>query len=104
MLWGEKRFQGLILGSGSAKQTWTTGEQQVHIHIHHKTSTILYIDIWTSSPGRKSKGQGVKTSVSTLRRDQDSRVMAKRGGMEWMKEGGGGYEQPLEMIMAGLVL
>jgi len=30
--------------------------------------------------------------------------MAKREGMEWMKEGGGEYEQPLEMIMAGLVL
>ena len=77
MFGGEKRFQGLILGSGSAKQTWTTGEQQAHIHIHHKTSTILYIDIWTSSPGRKSKGQKVKISVSTLRRDQDSRAMGR---------------------------
>lgn len=51
------------------KQTWTTGEQQAHIHIHHKTSTILYIDIWTSSPGRRVK-------EAALRRDQDRRAMA----------------------------
>lgn len=56
------------------KQTWTTGEQQAHIHIHHKTSTILYIDIWTSSPGRRVK-------EAALRRDQDRRAMAKWGGM-----------------------
>lgn len=32
------------------KQTWTTDGQQAYIYIHHKT--ILYIDIWASSPGR----------------------------------------------------
>lgn len=41
------------------RKTWTTGEQQAHVHIHHKTSTILYINIWTSSPGgREGKGWG----------------------------------------------
>lgn len=48
----EGKGGGAILGSGTAKaKTWTTGEQQAHVHIHHKTSTILYINIWTSSPG-----------------------------------------------------
>lgn len=65
------------------KQTWTTGEQQAHIHIHHKTSTILYIDIWTSSPGRR-----LRVKEAALRRDQDRRAMAsKRGGMKRMREG-----------------
>lgn len=63
--------------TGTAKRTWTIGEQQAHIHIHHKTSTILYIDIWTSSPGRNLRVSGVKTSVSALRIDTDSRAMAK---------------------------
>lgn len=41
------RFQAVDL----QKPTWTTGEQQAHVHVHHKTSTIiLYIDIWTLSP------------------------------------------------------
>lgn len=92
------RFQGLILGSGSAKQTWTTGEQQPHIHIYHKTSTILYIDIWASSPGRKLRVEGSKTSVSALRRDQDGRAMANRGGMEWMKEGDKWMRSPFRCL------
>lgn len=74
----------MILGSGSAKQTWITGEQQahIHIHIHHKTSTILYIDIWTPSPGRKLRVRGVKDfSVSTKERPGQQKP--------WLREGGG---------------
>ncbi len=87
------------------KQTWTTGEQQAHIHIHHKTSTILYIDIWTSSPGRKLRVKGSKTSVSALRKDQNSRAMAKRGGIEWRREGDddkGGMRNPFGCLWRDL--
>lgn len=75
-------------GSGSAKQTWSTGEQQAHIHIHHKTSTVLYTDIWTSSPGRNF-------------RVKDFSVCAKEesGTAEpWLREergGAGGRERSL---------
>lgn len=44
------------------KQTWTTGEQRAHLHIHHKT--ILYIDIWASSPGGKVRVGVVCVCVS----------------------------------------
>lgn len=77
-------FQGLIPGSGSAKQTWTTGEQQAHVHIHHKTSTILYIDIWTSSPGRKLRVKGVK-DVSVCTKG------GTRSAEPWLIEGGRGW-------------
>lgn len=88
------RFQGLILGSGSAKQTWITGEQQAHIHIHHKTSTILYIDIWTSSPGRKLRVKGVKdSSICTKRRPGQQKPWLREEGMEGIREGDKGYEE-----------
>lgn len=68
---------GAILGSGTAKaKTWTTGEQQAHVHIHHKTSTILYINIWTSSPGGRE--ECVKVVV---------------GWVVWVG-GGGRWEEP----------
>lgn len=72
---------GAILGSGTAKaKTWTTGEQQAHVHIHHKTSTILYINIWTSSPGgREGWGLGIGEGGQRLGRD---------GGRESEEDGG----------------
>lgn len=63
------------------KQTWTTGEQRAHVHIHHKT--ILYIDIGASSPGRKVRvSGGGGGDGAALRKDQDRTAMAKRGGLE----------------------
>lgn len=38
---------------------------------------------WQEIEGQR----GSKTSVSALRRDQDSRAMAKSGGMKWIREG-----------------
>lgn len=72
-----ERGGGVLLGSGTAKaKTWTTGEQQAHVHIHHKTSTILYIDIWTSSPGGGwgRAGLGSKVGVAP-RRGREGRWM-----------------------------
>lgn len=75
--------RGAILGSGTAKaKTWTTGEQQAHVHIHHKTSTILYINIWTSSPGgREGRGRVVEGEVKGW------------GG----REGGRGWKEVMEV-------
>jgi len=41
------------------------------------------------------KGQGSKTSVSALRRDQDGRAMANRGGAGEDEGGRSVYEEPI---------
>lgn len=72
----------------SNKQTSThTHTPQDKYHIVHR-----YMDIvtWQEIEGQR----GSKTSVSALRRDQDSRAMAKRGGMEWMRVGNKGGGTP----------